>query len=98
MTEPHHPVPPPRLLPRAGAEGKPCYVLTDDHGGPVSRLADATESVQLGMGRQLLGPAREILPDSPRGEVRFLAECLVRSLGEVLRVAGRRGRRLERTG
>lgn len=98
MNEPNHPVPPPRLLPWTGAEGKLCYLLTDDHGGPVSRLADATESVQLGMGRQLLSHAREILPDSPRGEVRFLAECLVRALGDALRIAESRGRRLERTG
>jgi hypothetical protein len=98
MTEPNHPAAPPRLLPWGGAEGKPCYLLTDDHQGPVSRLADATESVQLGMGRQLVDHAREILPDSPRGELRFLAECLVRALGDVIRVAESRGRRLERTG
>lgn len=97
MTEPNHPAPPPRLLPWAGAEGKPCYLVADDdRDGPVSRLADATESVQLGMGRQLLDYAREMLPDSPDGELRFLAECLVRSLGDVLRVAESRGRRLER--
>jgi hypothetical protein len=98
MTDPNHSAPPPRLLPWTGTEGKPCCLLTDEHDGPVSRLADATESVQLGMGRQLVGHAREILPDSPRGELRFLAECLVRALGDVIRVAESRGRRLERTG
>ncbi|MER5915230.1 hypothetical protein ABT124_33465 [Streptomyces sp. NPDC001982] len=53
------------------------------------------ESVQLGMGGQLLGHAREILPDIPNGELRFLTECLTRALDDALRVAESRGRRLE---
>jgi hypothetical protein len=56
-----------RLLPWSGPEGKPCYVLTDDRGGTVSRLADTMESIQLGMGAELLGHAHELLPDTPRG-------------------------------
>ena len=87
--------PTPRLLPWTGTEGKSCYLITDDRDGPVSRLADATESVQLGMGGQLLAHAREILPVIPPGEVRFLAECLAHALDDVLRVAESRGRRLE---
>ncbi|WP_282703124.1 hypothetical protein [Streptomyces sp. CC219B] len=86
---------PPRLLPWTGTEGKPCYLITDDHDGPVSRLADVAESVQLGAGGQLLAHAREILPDAPPGELRFLAECLTQALDDVLRVAQSRGRRLE---
>ncbi|MEV6835881.1 hypothetical protein AB0N17_15390 [Streptomyces sp. NPDC051133] len=86
---------PPRLLPWAGAEGKPCYLITDDHDGPLSRLADATESVQLGMGGQLLEHAREMLPDAPPGELKFLAECLAQALDDALRVAASRGRRGE---
>ncbi|MER6071470.1 hypothetical protein ABT187_22005 [Streptomyces sp. NPDC001817] len=86
----------PRLLPWAGSEGKPCYLISDDGEGPLSRLADATESVQLGMGGQLLAHAREILPDMPPGELRFLAECLTQALADALRVAESRGRRLER--
>jgi hypothetical protein len=86
----------PHLLPWSGAEGKPCYLITDDHGGPVSRLADATESIQLGMGTEILAHARELLPDTPRGELRFLAERLTEALRDVLRVAESRGQRLNR--
>ncbi|MFF4571462.1 hypothetical protein [Streptomyces sp. NPDC001410] len=89
---------PPRLLPWKGSGGKPCYLITDDRDGPLSRLADATESVQLGMGSQLLAHAREILPDTPPGELRFLAECLTQALDDALRVAESRGRRLEQMG
>ncbi|WP_327696662.1 hypothetical protein [Streptomyces sp. NBC_00459] len=86
----------PRLLPWSGTEGKSCFLITDDHGGPVSRLADATESVQLDMGRELLAHARELLPDTPRGELRFLAERLAEALRDALRVAESRGQRLNR--
>nr|WSY54018.1 hypothetical protein OG999_30470 [Streptomyces sp. NBC_00886] len=86
----------PRLLPWTGPEDKPCYLVTDDHGGPVSRLADATESIQLGMGAELLAHARDMLPDTPRGDLRFLAERLAEALRDALRVAESRGRRLSR--
>ncbi|MFJ8022011.1 hypothetical protein [Streptomyces sp. NPDC096311] len=86
----------PRLLPWSGAEDKACYLITDDHGGPVSRLADATESIQLGMGTQLLAHAHDMLPDTPPGDLRFLAECLTGALHDALRVAESRGRRLNR--
>ncbi|MBP2052874.1 hypothetical protein J2Z21_005863 [Streptomyces griseochromogenes] len=69
--------------------------ITDDRDGPLSRPADVTESVQLGMGGQLLDHAREILPDAPPGELRFLAERLTRALDDALRVAESRGRRLD---
>lgn len=83
----------PRLLPWSGAEDKPCYLVTDDHGGPLSRLADATESIQLGMGTELLAHAREMLPNTPPGELRFLAERLTEALQDALRVAESRGLR-----
>jgi len=86
----------PRLLPWTGQEGKPCYLITDEHGGPVSRLADATESVQLDMGTELLAHARELLPGTPHGELRFLAERLTEALRDALRVAESRGQRLNR--
>ena len=86
----------PRLLPWTGSEAKPCYLITDDRGGPLSRLADATESVQLEMGGRLLAHARDILPDILPGELRFLAECLTQALDDALRVAETRGRRLDR--
>ncbi|QYX83169.1 hypothetical protein [Streptomyces akebiae] len=85
-----------RLLPWAGLEGKPCYVITDDQGGPISRLADSTESIQLSMGTELLAHAQNLLPDTPRGELRFLAERLTEALGDALRVAESRGQRLRR--
>ncbi|MGK9464738.1 hypothetical protein ACSLFT_32605 [Streptomyces sp. G6] len=91
MTAPREP----RLLPWSGPEGKPCYLVTDDHGGPVSRLADTTEVTQLGMGAELLAHAREVLPGTPPGELRYLAERLAESLANALRVAESRGRRLE---
>ncbi|GAA2599446.1 MULTISPECIES: hypothetical protein [Streptomyces] len=91
MTAPREP----RLLPWSGPEGKPCYLITDDDGGgPVSRLADTTESTQLGMGAELLAHARVLLPRTPRGELRYLAERLTEALADALRVAESRGRRL----
>ncbi|ANP56363.1 hypothetical protein J2Z21_009792 [Streptomyces griseochromogenes] len=86
----------PRLLPWSGADGKHCYLISDDVSGPVSRLADATESIQLGMGKELLGHALHLLAESPPGELRFLAERLTETLRDVLRIAERRGRRLNR--
>ncbi|MGW1885605.1 hypothetical protein [Streptomyces sp. NPDC001970] len=83
-----------RLLPWSGPEGKPCFLITDDHGGPVSRLADAMESIHLGMGTELLAHARRLLPDAPTGELRYLAERLTDALDSALRVAESRGRRL----
>ncbi|AZM77115.1 hypothetical protein D1J63_20770 [Streptomyces sp. KPB2] len=90
MTTPREP----RLLPWSGAEGKPCYLITDDSGGTVSRLADTTESTQLGMGVELLAHARDLLPRAPHGELRYLAERLTEALADALRVAESRGRRI----
>ncbi|MET7815507.1 hypothetical protein ABZT26_32235 [Streptomyces sp. NPDC005395] len=90
MTTPREP----RLLTWSGAEGKPCYLITDDDGGLVSRLADTTESTQLGMGAELLAHARDLLPRAPHGELRYLAERLTEALADALRVAESRGRRI----
>ncbi len=90
MTTPREP----RLLPWSGPDDKPCYLITDDDGGPVSRLADTTESTQLGMGTELLAHARDLLPRTPHGELRYLAERLAEALSDALRVAESRGRRL----
>ncbi|MFJ1972791.1 hypothetical protein ACIO93_29405 [Streptomyces sp. NPDC087903] len=94
MTDPHDRTPEVRLLPWAGPEGKPCFLFTDDQAGPVSRLADATESIQLGMGGQLLAHAHDMLSDIPPSDLRFLAERLTESLHDALRIAESRGRRL----
>ncbi|WP_328330477.1 MULTISPECIES: hypothetical protein [unclassified Streptomyces] len=85
-----------RLLPWGGPEGKPCYLLTDDHGGYVSRVADQVESVQLGMGTQLLGHAHALLgdPRADAGQLRFLSARLTEALTDAVRVAESRGARL----
>ncbi|UYQ62197.1 hypothetical protein [Streptomyces peucetius] len=77
-----------RLLPWTGPEGKPCYVIGDGT-GPVSRVADAVESVQLGMAGDLLDHAAEMLADRrvTYGELHFLAARLSESLRDVRRVA-----------
>ncbi|MFE5594777.1 hypothetical protein [Streptomyces sp. NPDC056549] len=43
-----------RLLPWAGPDGKPCYLSTDDDSSHLSRLADTTESIQLGLASDLV--------------------------------------------
>lgn len=93
MNQPHRTA---RLLPWPGPEGKPCYLLTDGSGGYLSRLADNIESVQLGMGNELLGHARELIDDPKAGsaELRYLSARLTESLQDALRVAESRGARL----
>lgn len=86
----------PRLLPWPSPDGKPCYLVTDNAGGYLSRLADDLEAAQLAIAADVLGLARTVLDDpvSPYTEVRYaglrLAECLV----DALRVAESRGLRL----
>ncbi len=82
-----------RLLPWTGPEAKPCFLITDDEGGRVSRLADVTEAVQLDMGAQLLAHAETLLPEATEVQLRFLAERLTEALRDVLRVVGSRERR-----
>ncbi|MFE7116057.1 hypothetical protein ACFU99_11625 [Streptomyces sp. NPDC057654] len=55
------------------------------------------ETIQLGMAAELLDHAPELLDDvkAGAGELRFLANRLRESLGDVLRVAESRGERLE---
>jgi hypothetical protein len=69
-------------------------VISDRHGGPVSRLADAAESVQLQMGNQLVDHALALLPHTQPGDLRYLAERLTEALRDALRIAESRGRRL----
>ncbi|MEU0738130.1 hypothetical protein [Streptomyces sp. NPDC006134] len=86
-----------RLLPWSGSEGKPCYLLTgDSREGYVSRLADTIESVQLGMGCELVGHAQALIKDPKAGavELRYLSARLAEFLQDVLRVAESRGARL----
>jgi hypothetical protein len=82
-----------RLLPWTGPEAKSCFLITDDGGGRVSRLADVTEAMQLDMGAQLLAHAEDLLPDATEVQLRFLAERLTEALRDILRVAESRERR-----
>ncbi|MGW3008949.1 hypothetical protein ACWC9R_08920 [Streptomyces sp. NPDC001219] len=63
-----------RLLPWAGADGKPCY-LVGDGTGYLSRIADDTESAQLDVASELLDQAARVLAEfawTP-GEIHLLA-------------------------
>ncbi|MFJ8902137.1 hypothetical protein [Streptomyces sp. NPDC102370] len=86
-----------RLLPWTGPDGKPCFLSTDDNGGPMSRLADNMESVQLGMATELLGQAVGILAeaDTDPDDLRLLTKDLTGALRDTLRVAASRGHRLD---
>ncbi|MGW1674787.1 hypothetical protein [Streptomyces sp. NPDC002324] len=85
-----------RLLPWPSPDGKPCYLMTDHHGGPLSRLADELEATQLATGTDVLDLARPVLDDpaSPYTEVRFAGIRLAECLTDALRVAESRGLRL----
>jgi hypothetical protein len=75
-----------------------CFLITDDGGGRVSRLADITEATQLDMGAQLLAHADDLLPDATETQLRFLAERLAEALRDILRVAESRGQRYDEEG
>ncbi|MEW2462949.1 hypothetical protein AB0872_19830 [Microbacterium sp. NPDC047426] len=82
-----------RLLPWTGADGKPCYLSTDDSDSLLSRLADDIEAAQLSSAEQVLTGARAVLHDPKAGEraVRFALTRTMESLGDVLRIAVSRG-------
>ncbi|WP_328495094.1 hypothetical protein OHS59_21800 [Streptomyces sp. NBC_00414] len=88
--------PTPRLLPWQSLDGKPCYLVTDDGTGYLSRLADDLETVLLATGVDVLALARPLLDDpaSPYTEVRFAGLRLAECLTDALRVAESRGTRL----
>lgn len=85
-----------RLLPWPTPDGKPCYLVTDNSGGYLSRLADDLEAAQLATGIDVLGDARQVLDDpmSPYTEVRYAGIRLTECLTDALRVAESRGMRL----
>ncbi|MEU0165443.1 hypothetical protein ABZ214_08305 [Streptomyces iakyrus] len=91
-----HTTPAPRLLPWPSPDGNPCYLVTDDNGSYLSRLADDMEAVQLATGTDVLGLARKVLDDpaSPYTEVRFAGLRLAECLSDALRVAESRGMRV----
>ncbi|WP_327118407.1 hypothetical protein OG206_21285 [Streptomyces sp. NBC_01341] len=88
-----------RLLPWAGPEGKPCYVLGDGT-GYVSRVADDMEGVQLAMAAELLDHAADMLDDRQvtTPQLRYVVARLAESLGDVHRIARSRGERLAALG
>ncbi|MFF5519220.1 hypothetical protein [Streptomyces coeruleorubidus] len=83
-----------RLLPWTGADGKPCYLSTDNPDSLLSRLADDVEAAQLASAEQVLAGAKAVLGDPKAGEraVRFALTRAVESLGDALRVAVSRSR------
>ncbi|AQT72502.1 MULTISPECIES: hypothetical protein [Streptomyces] len=87
-----------RLLPWSGPDDKPCYLSADTPAGYLSRLADNTEEIQLGLGSELLAHAAEVLADADSNleELRLLATDLTGALQDALRVATSRGHRLPR--
>jgi len=84
-----------RLLPWAGVEGKPCYLIGDGT-GYLSRVADNIETVQLGMAGELLDHAADMLADrkATSAQLHFLAARLAEALRDVHRIAVSRGVRL----
>ncbi|MFB7507091.1 hypothetical protein [Streptomyces broussonetiae] len=84
-----------RLLPWTGHGGKPCYLVTDGS-GQMSRIADTVERVQLGMARDLLGHAADLLADDrpTPAQLRFLLARMSEALTAVHRIAQSRGARL----
>ncbi|MFZ3470987.1 hypothetical protein ACODT3_21690 [Streptomyces sp. 4.24] len=85
-----------RLLPWSGPDGKPCFLSADDSVSYLSLLADNTESVQLGLGSELLEHAVEVLADEETDpdELHLLATDLAGALKDAVRVATSRGHRL----
>ncbi|MEU3407018.1 hypothetical protein ABZ766_24175 [Streptomyces sp. NPDC006670] len=94
MTAPHEL----RLLPWSGPDGKPCYLSTDAPDSHLSRLADNTEEIQLGLATELLAHAHELLadPEADQEELHLLATDLTNALHAAIRVANSRGHRLPR--
>ncbi|MFJ9075623.1 hypothetical protein ACIRO3_10245 [Streptomyces sp. NPDC102278] len=88
-----------RLLPWSGPDGKNCFLSADDNAGYLSRLADNTEAVQLGLGSELLDHACEVLSDEhvDPDELRLLVTDLTGALRDAVRVAASRGHRLATT-
>lgn len=86
-----------RLLPWSSPDGKPCFLSTDDGNSRLSRLADSTEAVQLGLAGILVTHALDVLKCEEVGskEIRHLSTELIIALQSVLRVAESRGQRLQ---
>lgn len=84
-----------RLLPWTGSEGQPCLLVSDGD-GPVSRIADHIEAVQLGLADRLLCRALDVIaaPALSISELGSLAAQLTDALRDTLLIAECRGDRL----
>jgi hypothetical protein len=58
--------PAPRLLPWPSPGGNPCYLVTDNGGGYLSRLADDLEAAQLAIGADVSGSPERCWTTPPR--------------------------------
>ncbi|MFG2954394.1 hypothetical protein ACGF5O_11765 [Streptomyces sp. NPDC048291] len=86
----------PRLLPWSTPEGKPCFLISDNPKGFLSRRADDLEQVQLALGAELLERVGELVDDpaATDRELRFALRTLSNGMVDALRVAESRGARL----
>lgn len=77
-----------RLLPWTGEGGKPCY-LHSDGTGPLTRLADRIETIQLDMATDLLNHVTDLLADrtATPDQLRFAITRLAEALRDVHRIA-----------
>ncbi|MFF9427061.1 hypothetical protein [Streptomyces sp. NPDC014746] len=87
-----------RHLPWSGPEGKPCFLSTDDDSSRLSRLADTLETTYLDQAAEVLDHAIELLslpqPQPHLVDLRAAFVNVTEALGQALRVAESRGRRL----
>ncbi|MFB7365773.1 hypothetical protein [Streptomyces hydrogenans] len=85
-----------RLLPWSGPDGKPCFLSTDNNSSRLSRLADTLETTYLDQAADVLHQAIELLglPEPDPVDLRAASADLTAALGQALRVAESRGRRL----
>ncbi|MEU6229569.1 ATP-binding protein [Streptomyces sp. NPDC047042] len=85
-----------RLLPWTGASGQPSLLVSDGD-GPVSRIADRVEVVQLGLANRLLGRAHQLIagPELSISELGVLTSQLSDALHDALLIAECRGARLD---
>ncbi|WP_329365473.1 hypothetical protein OG896_13980 [Streptomyces sp. NBC_00669] len=88
-----------RLLPWPGPNGQACYLpsVERDTASALWRLADEMESVQLGMGSELLGFVRKTLREAAPSETELhgMVTHLCTALSDALRVADSRGALLD---
>ncbi|MBT2399716.1 ATP-binding protein [Streptomyces sp. ISL-100] len=85
-----------RLLPWTGEDGRSCYLSTDGD-GPLSRLADRIEFVQLGLAGRLLDHARDVLTEAgpvAASDLGVVVAQLTDALRDALLIAESRGARL----